>query len=502
MSLDLYFKKTVLALHFDNIADPFASYAVASSTCESSTPAMGTLYAASVGYGTYAGRTCASLRTYSSAYYGVYGASTGVFNGDFTLEFWFHPVTNITSNTLGGGIAGTTNTYGACSIRYTAAGLWDINVRGGPLPSFTFSPTLNEWHHFVITSEAGTVTVFIDGVRRQSGTIANNTSYNTTNGFRIGYTPGMSTGYDGYASDLRLYKGAVKYPFAGFTPPDWPLPPPAVHYDIANSKWVSAIGSALNVYTAGYKFGGGCLYLDGASYAECPASADWNFGTGDFTVEAWVKRSAGGSRQAVVGQWNNTTDNSWSMHIGPSNDLAFFTKDAAFDHYTGTGGSAQLPAGEWVHCAASRQGDTLRLFLNGELKATNTSFAGYSVGVSGTVLRLGRAVTVSDWFTGYVDDVRITKGVARYTENFTPPAQAFPDGQAVVSGVVYDSGGNLCSRRVFVHSRATGRLLGTAMSDPVTGVYEIAAEEECYVVCLDSTGSYNAKVIDGVDPTA
>ena len=110
---------------------------------------------------------------------------------------------------------------------------------------------------------------------------------------------------------------------------------------------------------------------------------------------------------------------------------------------------------------------------------------------------------ISDPLAGYINASSTCKsGVARYTENFTPPAQAFPDGQAVVSGVIYDADGNLCSRRVFVHSRGTGRLLGTAMSDPVTGVYKIAAEEECYVVCLDSEGSYNAKVIDGVDPTA
>ena len=73
---------------------------------------------------------------------------------------------------------------------------------------------------------------------------------------------------------------------------------------------------------------------------------------------------------------------------------------------------------------------------------------------------------------------------------------------ATVTGVVRDAEGNLCSRRVFVHSRATGRLLGTAVSDPTTGTYEIAAEEECYIVCLDSTDSFNAKIVDGVDPTA
>lgn len=499
MSLDPHFKKTVLALHFDSIEDAAANSLwvglrsdVVSKWCKSFGTA--TWKSAGVTDASLEGRACLRIAA-TSDYYGLYNTGvTLLFDTVFTFEMVFYATS--TPSALCGSINGAATSYVNFSLT-VSSGTLRVTTRGTTYDTGVAVP-LNQWNHLAACSDGVAVEVFLNGVKL--GRYARGGDSSAHNGVRVGVNGYSSTGFVGYVSDFRAYKGVRKY-VANFIPA-WPLPQFSVHNDAAPStRQVTTAGSTLSVYTADSKFGGGCLYLDGASYAECPASADWNFGTGDFTVEAWVKRSAGGVWQAIVGQWNNTTDKSWSMHIGPSNDLAFFTKDATFDHYTGTGGSAQLPAGEWVHCAASRQGDTLRLFLNGELKATNTSFAGYAVGVSGTVLRIGRAVAVTDPFTGYIDDVRITKGVARYTENFTPPAQAFPDGQAVVSGVIYDSEGNLCSRRVFVHSRNTGRLLGTAMSDPVTGTYEIAAEEECYVVCLDSTGNYNAKIIDGVDPT-
>ena len=80
------------------------------------------------------------------------------------------------------------------------------------------------------------------------------------------------------------------------------------------------------------------------------------------------------------------------------------------------------------------------------------------------------------------------------------PTQAHPEGLASVSGTVTDATGALCSRVVHAHSRATGRLLGTAISDPVTGVYSIGAPEQCYVVVLDSTGDYDALILDRLDP--
>lgn len=502
MAKDPHFQKTVLSMHFDEAGDPLGpslKLALRGPTNQSSIQTVGTVWTSGALTTTFAGRKCIQLPA-SSAYYGLYGIATGfLLNVAFTIEAWVYITsTPVPYTGLFAAINGATDASDQLSLHITATGLrfyW-----GGSYTDFTVTIPKNTWAHFAISCNGTQAAIYVNGVR--VGYATKGASGYTHTGVRVGLNSYGGGGIVGYVSDFRVYI-ANKYNFdtSNFDP-TWPMPQLGNQNDTsAVERAVTGTGSAVAPYTAGSKFGGGCLRLDGASYLECAASADWQFGTGDFTVEAWVKRQGSGTWQAIVGQWNNTTDTSWSMHVGTGNDLVFFTRTASTDYYLGTY-PVVLPADEWVHCAVSRQGGTLRMFVGGVLAASRADVAGLSFGVTGTVLRVGRAVVTTDWFTGYVDDLRITKGVARYTENFTPPEQTFPDGQASVTGVVRDAEGNPCSRKVFAHSRGNGRLLGTAVSDPVTGVYEIAADETCYVVCLDSTDSYNAKIVDGVDPTA
>lgn len=272
-------------------------------------------------------------------------------------------------------------------------------------------------------------------------------------------------------------------------------------------------GSAVAPYTADSKFGGGCLRLDGASYVECAASADWQFGTGDFTVEAWVKITADsaldGSGNKSAGVWlNDPGSGRASMEFLVFGDATRTGQGLLLGLDPGSGwvtvsAAAAISQGAWHHIAVCRAVGTVSFFLDGAYIGGG-AFA-HSIGLSTNKSRIGGRTGYGQYnymMCGLIDDLRVTKGVARYTEDFTPPTEAFPDGQASVTGVVRDAEGNPCSRKVFAHSRGNGRLLGTAVSDPVTGVYEIAADETCYVVCLDSTDSYNAKIVDGVDPTA
>lgn len=71
---------------------------------------------------------------------------------------------------------------------------------------------------------------------------------------------------------------------------------------------------------------------------------------------------------------------------------------------------------------------------------------------------------------------------------------------STVSGVVLDAGGNPAERTVRAHSRATGTLLGSTVSNPTTGAYSMSASEECYIVCLDSGAVLNALIQDRVIP--
>lgn len=100
----------------------------------------------------------------------------------------------------------------------------------------------------------------------------------------------------------------------------------------------------------------------------------------------------------------------------------------------------------------------------------------------------------------HADDLRITKGVARYTAAFTPPTRAYDEGHAVVAGVVKNAAGTPVSRLVRAYSRVTGRQIGETMSDPVTGLFTIGAAERCYCVCLDDASAGDALIHDRLDP--
>lgn len=265
-----------------------------------------------------------------------------------------------------------------------------------------------------------------------------------------------------------------------------------------NADFTDTKGHAFTAYngcaidTTMKQFGTGSVRFDGVDdYLATDDSEDWNFGTGDFTVETWVRLAATPTGismfvdQAFGGIALYTRADS-KIAIGQDNVLEKLVGDTVMSINT------------WYHVAACRLGGLLMLFVNGVMDATPVADTANYTSTNRLCLGTGNEGTQYR-LNGWLDDVRITKGYSRYGR-FTPPAQAHPEGVTTVSGTVTDATGALCARTVNVHSRATGRLLGTAVSDPVTGVYSIGAAEPCYVVVLDSTGDYDALILDRIDP--
>lgn len=497
MANDPYWSNTTLLLHGDTVGDPdFGSMVMGFSGAKSSAEFGTTTKGSGVALATIGGRSCFNLTNGSNSefYVGAYGTQTAVFDGNFTLEWWYYQTGDVTYNTYGGALAGASPLYPPCSMYYiSSTGDTHLGIRGGGI-DFNYLPPKNQWNHHAIVVSSGVVSYYCNGVRRGFGAV-NSTSYPTANGFRFGYTPSLANaGCPGYVSGARLYKGIAKYSGASFTVPAWPeLPYTGLVDSSASGRTVSAIGSALTPYTADYKYGGGCMRFDGASYVSIPASTDFAFGTGDFTVEFWMKQGITWAAQAASAGLVAGSSEHWCIYKDGTVPTKLNFRSIGSDFP-----SASTPAqGVWEHWAFSRVGGTLRIFKNGVLDA---SYANTHNIPAGNPIYVGYAPTWFGYFDGNIDDLRITKGVGRYTTDFTPPAQALPEGMTTVSGTVTDATGALCSRVVRAHSRATGRLLGTAVSDPVTGVYSIGAPEQCYVVVLDSTGDYDALILDRLDP--
>jgi hypothetical protein len=241
---------------------------------------------------------------------------------------------------------------------------------------------------------------------------------------------------------------------------------------------VTAYGAA-QLSVAKSVFGGSSGAFDGSSaYLTLDNSDDWNFGAGDFTVELFVSFTGGIAGQGTIptlfGLWGPTaTNQSWELLYPASvsgtsgfNDQTDGTIDLIF---SSTGADEVAPAvawapaaDTWYHVAAVRHGGNFLYFVDGTLVGmksidandggvpdwTRTDPAsnsgpwnpGAPVGATAAIhpntsARLSIGVGVGapgtvyapSFLHGYVDEVRITKGVARYTSNFPRPAAPFPD---------------------------------------------------------------------------
>ena len=166
--------------------------------------------------------------------------------------------------------------------------------------------------------------------------------------------------------------------------------------------------------TSQSKFGGAAGLFDGSGdWIDGPSSADFTFGTGDFTLEAFVYFTSSAVNRGVFSLGSN-----WTVYL--SSDGNFYVFD---------GGSNILSSGSawglntWNHVAVCRAGGTIRLFKDG----TVLNAAANSMNMTSSNMRIGSGTNGATNMLGSIDEVRITKGVGRYTANFTPPTAPFPD---------------------------------------------------------------------------
>jgi hypothetical protein len=289
---------------------------------------------------------------------------------------------------------------------------------------------LNRWYHVAIVKNGSTGYFYINGVLQNTATLTNTMSGTATVGAREG-----SLFFTGYISDMRVSIGSTVYTGA-FTPPTAPLTsstatPPNLLLNFTNggivdqhsSNNLETVGSA-RVSTAVNKYGNASLSFntktDLYSLPSTPAIANL---PGDFTVECWVNptdttlsttwgvldaRAAGASASAWLMSLNSYSSG-WVM---------------SFFNGTTYNGTLRVQANQWTHIAWVRSGSTLTFYVNGVAGGTAT-VAGAITGGTTTVVVGTKDNTLAGYGTvGYIDDLRITKGFARYTANFTPPTSA------------------------------------------------------------------------------
>jgi len=207
-----------------------------------------------------------------------------------------------------------------------------------------------------------------------------------------------------------------------------------------NNFTVSRFGNAV-ISTSQFKYGTGSMYFDGNSdYITAPGNSAFNFGSGSFTVEMWVNPAGiatNGQQKWLFGTNRNSSAiysgvNAWLTYSTAYNkySLALY---AAFNSTSWTVANINITSGfnispnTWTHLAFVREGNIWSVFVNGTKYVIGT-FGGavpyttsYGFGIGST----GAFNPLTNGFQGHIDDFRVTKGIARYSSNFTPPTSGF-----------------------------------------------------------------------------
>ena len=382
-------------------------------------------------------------------------AAFQVSGGDFTLETWFYMTALPAANASGSRAAGIFTYSSGFGGGYEffvdlTNNVIQVSQPGGgnaTYSSYTFS--LNTWYHVAFSRASGTNRIFVNGV--SLALVANAFPNNATGSPTLKIGAGLfSAGYEhyfpGYLVDARIVKGTGVYT-SDFTLPTAPLTAitntslllnfaNAGIYDAAMKSDAETGGNA-QASTTQVKYGTTSAYFDGnGDYLLTATSPVFTFGTGDFTVEAWVYLNAVTSTytKGVVGTYAyvGAADRGWLLGVTSTGLTQLFMGGSSGSGFA-VNGATTLTTGRWYHLAATRSGTTVRVFVDGVVDGSGTS--AYNEDYTGRGLKVGtlEADSLSPSLgnpgasiNGYIDDVRVTRGYARYTSNFTPPTAALP----------------------------------------------------------------------------
>ena len=239
---------------------------------------------------------------------------------------------------------------------------------------------------------------------------------------------GTNENITGYLSNYRIVKGTAVYT-SSFTPPTAPVSAitntqlllnatNAGIYDATALNDMETVGNA-KVSTTQYKWGASSMSFDGTGdWLLLPDNVNITLNRAAFTIEGWIYLNAVGSARGIVGKGTGTTG--WLLSINSSNQVVFTDTTTAITS-TGT-----LSVSTWYHIAVVRSTtgtNQTKIYINGTNDGTGTSATNFSQTNS---MYVGADRTGGSAFNGYIEDLRITNGVARYTANFTAPTAAFP----------------------------------------------------------------------------
>jgi hypothetical protein len=356
--------------------------------------------------------------------------------GDFTYEAYYYSLdTGASQRGMFDTRVNSSSTAGVL-MREDSSG-FVVYINGGTL--FTASGRVPyTWQHIALVRNSGTIRLYVNGV--QANSAANSTNFTDPNCRISGFidTQASPYGYYGYIGSARVIKGTCLYPSGTtFTPPTAPLTPVtntqlllsmtnAAIFDNSGMNNLETVGNA-QIDTSVVKYGTSSMYFDGSGDGLTrPVTPSFDFGSGSFTVEFWANCVSTSGTGFFASVWEDSggsdSNSSWLIRLNSGTVITHFMQGSGtYNTLTST----TLSANTWFHFAWVKSGTTQTMYINGTSVASGTITGAMNAAIRS--FRIGYQGAATNYLNGYMDDIRITKGVARYVTNFTPPVARMPN---------------------------------------------------------------------------
>jgi len=389
----------------------------------------------------------------------IYAADNAAFtlgSSDFTIEFWMYNGTTgarkfITGQTDSAG----SNTAASFAIQKNSSnkiiGTLFQSSTGYDATSTNNAP-LNAWAHIAFVRDGNTTRLYINGVQDGTANVTGVTANDSSNTLSIGRLGEVTAdNFPGYISGYRMVVGTCLYTGGtSFTPPT--APPTAVAntqllcnftnagiFDNTGKNNLETVGNA-QIDTTIKQFGTGSIELpSGVNYlktSQTTSGTELDISTGDFTVEFWARFNTINQNHYIFNWWtsiNSTTSITYFVLYGTnaSIGLRFVARTGSTTRVLMDQGSLSgWSADTWYHIAFAREGNNFYMYRDGvQLGSTQTYSGALAAPAQPLLIGQSNYFASTEQTQGYLDDIRITKGVCRYPggTTFTPPTAPFLD---------------------------------------------------------------------------
>ncbi len=336
---------------------------------------------------------------------------------NFTIDFWYR-----TPNTLTGftGSPIVFSQYVDASHHlfcyfYSDGSKYYIDFIDLLIPEWV-GVTTNTWYHIAIIRDGlNSTKIYVNGIQIGSTLTTNYTINNYAAPLKIGGSYFPTSYLLGYLDEFRISKGIARWT-TNFSPSTVPYDSDSYTVLLIHFNNVSDATTFYD-YSISRPYFNESIYFDGSTgYLTLADSDDWYFGMDDFTIDFWLKYNNTGTDHVIISQYEDSTKR-WNFYI--KDDYVFgLTQGDNYSYF----GTSTTNDGNWHHVAFIGRYGFICAYVDGIFKGSIKYYAAFD-NFTG-ILAIGARYYPSAWdfyFNGYIDEFRISKGIARWIDNFIPP---------------------------------------------------------------------------------